>query len=269
MTDALVSLAEIAKAEPETDQIKQLNTEAVGLLEKAKTVIVRGKEDYKEAGAMFAAIKQRRKEVEIERKRRVDPLNQALKLINADFKAIDETLEAAGKPYEAGMLAYKREEDAMRASAEREAQKERLRLENEARAKAQEEMKKLEEAKEAQKEAEKAAQVAVSPIAAYLAEEARLQAEAQAQAARTATENALREAAQAPASVVTLAEPAVKAAGTSYRTAWKFRIVNAALIPREYLIPNEQLLGATARTTKGTSSIPGIEFYAEKSIGGR
>jgi len=83
-------------------------------------------------------------------------LNQALKLINADFKAIDETLEAAGKPYEQGMLAYKREEDALRAQAEKEAQKERLRLENEARAKAAEEMKKLEEAKKAQEAAEKA-----------------------------------------------------------------------------------------------------------------
>jgi len=74
MTEQLVSLAEIAKkTEPEIDQIKQLTTEATGLLEKAKTVIVRGKEDYKEAGAMFAAIKQRRKEVEIERKRELIP----------------------------------------------------------------------------------------------------------------------------------------------------------------------------------------------------
>jgi len=278
-----MELTHISEVPAKNPEVEKLSQEAQGLLEKAKTILVRSADEYAQAGAVFAAIKQRRKEVEAERKKRTDPLNQSLKLINADFRAIDETLEAAGRPYEAGMLAYKKQEEQQRREAEEAARKERLRIEEEARKQAAEEMAKLEAAKEAQKialekleAAEKATEESQSPLAAYVAkaqaERAALEAEQAGQEildARQSTENALRHAATAPLAVTVLAEPAARAAGTSFRTAWKFRIVDPALIPREYLIPNEQMLGALARTTKAPSTIPGVEFYAEQSIGGR
>lgn len=47
------------------------------------------------------------------------------------------------------------------------------------------------------------------------------------------------------------------------RESWKFRIVNADLIPGEYLWPNMTLIGQVVRANKGATSIPGIEVYAE------
>jgi len=52
--------------------------------------------------------------------------------------------------------------------------------------------------------------------------------------------------------------------GPVYREVWKFRIVDAALIPREYLIPDEKKLGAMTRALKGAMRVPGVEAYPEK-----
>jgi len=54
-------------------------------------------------------------------------------------------------------------------------------------------------------------------------------------------------------------------AGASTRTTWKFRIVNAALIPREYLAIDETKIGGVVRAMKGATNIPGIEAYPEAS----
>lgn len=56
-----------------------------------------------------------------------------------------------------------------------------------------------------------------------------------------------------------------KVDGLATRVNWKYRVVNAALVPRKFLIPNDKLLGDTARSTKGTIKVPGIVFYAEKT----
>jgi len=254
------------------DAIKMLDLEAKTTLTKAKMVIVRTTDDYVKAGADFSKIKNLIKIAEAERVRRTGPINETLRLINADFKRIKDTLEEALKPYEQGMLAYKQEEARQRKEAEEAARKEREQIEAEARAKAQEEMDRLEAARKEQEAAAQRiaqAEAASNPIAAFVAKQQAAQAEADAEAARLATEDALREAALAPRAVMTAAVPKITAAGTSYRTTWKFRIVDLNLVPREYMIPNEQLLGATARTTKGAQTIPGVEFYAEQSIGGR
>ena len=54
-----------------------------------------------------------------------------------------------------------------------------------------------------------------------------------------------------------------KIEGSAPRTTWKFRIVNAALVPRYLLIPDEKAIGALVRTRKGAVAIPGVEVYAE------
>ena len=52
--------------------------------------------------------------------------------------------------------------------------------------------------------------------------------------------------------------------GPVYREIWKFRIVNADLIPREHLIPDEKKLGAMARALKGAMNVPGVGVYSER-----
>jgi len=65
-----------------------------------------------------------------------------------------------------------------------------------------------------------------------------------------------------PVAVTPKYEPPV---GASVRKTWKYRIVDPNMIPREYLVPNETLIGGIARTMKEKASIPGIEFYSEAS----
>jgi len=122
------------------------------------------------------------------------------------------------------------------------------------------------------------------------AEEARLQEdlrkEAEAEAQRLAETQALEDcyrleatgdqlgadavlANPAPVEVIVL--PVVlpssvqKAAGVSSQQTWKFKIVNADLIPREYLIPDERVIGQVVRGLKGKTCIPGVAVYAESS----
>jgi hypothetical protein len=57
--------------------------------------------------------------------------------------------------------------------------------------------------------------------------------------------------------------------GLTVRENWTFSIVDAALIPREYLIPDEKKIGRIVRATKGEANIPGVRVYAEKGIATR
>ena len=251
------------------DEIKSLTEEAQTLLEHAKTIQANTPDEYRAVGAIYADIKNKIKLVEAERVKRTGPLNESLRLINADFKAISETLKSALGPYERALLAYKQEEERQRIAAENAARIERERIEAECRAKADEERQKLAELKRQAEEAAKAQESPLTPIEAFIAEEEAAALQAEIEAARLATENAIRETAMAPRQVQVQAPPKVTAAGTSFRSVWKFKVVDLAQVPREYMILNEQMVGALARSTKGAMTIPGIEIYEEKTIGGR
>ncbi len=57
-----------------------------------------------------------------------------------------------------------------------------------------------------------------------------------------------------------------KVSGLTRRKSWKYRIIDDAKIPREYLIADDSKLRAAAREMKENAKIPGIEVYAEESI---
>jgi hypothetical protein len=107
-------------------------------------------------------------------------------------------------------------------------------------------------------------------------EEARLQAEANklaeeqalkaAEEAQKAGDTAQAEAilaapVSAPPLVLPSAAPKVK---TVIQTRWTFRIVDVKLIPREYLIPDTNKIGAVVRATKGGVKIPGVEAFSQR-----
>ena len=251
------------------DEIKSLTEEAQSLLENAKTIRANTPDEYRAVGAIYADIKNKIKLVEAERVRRTGPINESLRIINSDFKAISETLKSALVPYERALLAYKQEEERQRIAAENAARIERERIEAECRAKAEEEHQKFDELKRQAEEAAKAQKALLTPIEAFIAEEEAATLQAEIDAARLATENAIRETAMAPRQVQVQAPPKVTAAGTSFRSVWKFKVVDLAQVPREYMVLNEQMVGALARSTKGAMQIPGLEIYEEKTIGGR
>lgn len=57
--------------------------------------------------------------------------------------------------------------------------------------------------------------------------------------------------------------------GISYRDVWKFRVVDVAHVPREYLVVDETKIGGVVRALKGDTRIEGVEVYSEKVIAGR
>jgi hypothetical protein len=72
--------------------------------------------------------------------------------------------------------------------------------------------------------------------------------------------------AQTVASSVSVSSTVKRQAGESVRITRKARVVNLSLVPREYLMVNEKMLDIAAKTSRGPSTIPGVEFYEERSI---
>lgn len=54
--------------------------------------------------------------------------------------------------------------------------------------------------------------------------------------------------------------------GTTIVKNWTFRIVDEALIPREYLLVDEKKVRGVVRALKEKANIPGIEVYAEDVV---
>ena len=72
---------------------------------------------------------------------------------------------------------------------------------------------------------------------------------------------------------VVILPPAVpKVVGEVRRESWKFSVVDATKIPREYLVPDLVKIGGVVRAMKGATNIPGVRAYSDKSYasgGGR
>lgn len=68
------------------------------------------------------------------------------------------------------------------------------------------------------------------------------------------------------APTVFVARETPKVAGISYRENWKYRVVDVEKVPREYLKLDDVKVGQIVRAMKGSTSIPGIEVYAEKTV---
>lgn len=115
-------------------------------------------------------------------------------------------------------------------------------------------------------------------LAQEAAERERLRLIAEAEARKQAEIDALMEAgeifdAEAVADVCVVVPPPppppepVKAQGIAVRKLWRFEVIDAALIPREYLLVNERMLADLATSLKQEASVPGVRFFYEESIG--
>ena len=112
---------------------------------------------------------------------------------------------------------------------------------------------------------------------ARLREEARRKAEEEALARAVEAEAAgfgeavdeILDAPPTPVVPVILPPVAPKVAGISMRTTWKFRVVDEAAIPREYLKIDEAKIGGVVRAMKGGTKIAGVEVFEEKVVSAR
>lgn len=81
-----------------------------------------------------------------------------------------------------------------------------------------------------------------------------------------------REAGVAPeqlSGLAVVAPPPAKVAGVSTRVVWKHRIIDEALIPREYLVPNEKAIAGVVASLGPQAKIPGVEVYEDTIVSAR
>lgn len=128
----------------------------------------------------------------------------------------------------------------------------------------------------------KEAQGIIRPkVAGFLAEEDRRRREAEARA-REQAERALLdeavalEAAGDPETAQVILEaaptlavrslPTYRPEGVTPRESWKFEVISLNQVPREYLVPDEQKIGAVVRALKDKTAIPGVRVWREARI---
>jgi len=230
--------------------------------------VIKTADEYTAAGANFAAIKAKITALEAERTSITQPINAGLRKINDLFKGATEQLNRALGIIEAPMRGYVREQDDIRAAAVRAAQAESDRLRREQEAAQAVAMAELDAARKVEREAAQALATANPFLAAARASQADA-ATAAAQVARESAEAAIRESHRLAFAPPAVEVPAARAAGTKVMRPWKYEITDPSLLPREFLIANEQLIGATVRTLKGDAKIAGVRVYQDLSIGGR
>lgn len=232
---------------------------------------IRSPEDLQLASNLLGEVKSIMKGLEDARTRITKPMNDALRETNAQAKAaIAPFLEIEAR-VKTAVLTFNRQEEDKRREAQRradeEARKEREALERRAREAA---------AKAAQEAQERREAAAAAEAAGNTAEAERLAAQAtRIEEKGDAKVDALAErAAQVVASVVPSAAP--KAAGVAQRDNWTFRIVNAAGIRRDFLMPDETKIRAMARAMKKDAAalinepgMTGVEVYNDPVIAAR
>ena len=251
-----------------------LEQEAPAFLVWAKDLAVETSDDFAEAGERLKEIKSAAKRVADffrPMKQRADETKKAI--LDAE-KKLALPLAEAEVLTKAAMLEYQRAEEEKRLAEQR-------RLQAEADERARRERERIEQAAAKQRaiEAEARAKAEAARLAAEqasAAERKKLLAEAEAADRKAAAAVAKQEmqagaVAAVVAPVVQVPSAAPKVAGINTKKIWKARVVDANLVPREFLIVNQAALDAFARGLKEGARVPGVEFYCETTMaaGGR
>jgi len=243
--------------------------EAAPLLSKPFLAVVKSQADYELNAAHIVSLKGMEKALEAKRLSITTPLNATLSAVNDLFRGPKADIKNAIASCESPMLVHVREQDRIRQESEAAARRvaaEETRKQDEARRLASEE---LQRAQDAALAAAKAVQAETNPFLRAARQAETVQAAETVRVAAETTVAAVRDQRAMESSVQAVAIPQVRAAGTKINRPWKFEYIDKALIPREYMLPNEQLIGATIRTLKGDAKIAGIRIYQDIAIGGR
>lgn len=206
------------------------------------------------ASAERTRIKQRYNEIEELRKNLKQPILEAARNVDDQFRGPLAELTNAVQVIDSAVKGYL-------------AEQERLRREEEARlrelARAEEERLRREAAAEAARAEEMRRKAEEEKAAGNLATAAKLEVRAE-QALDRAEEKA---AVHVPVPIV--ASAPAKVSGLSTREHWDFRITDPSKLPREYLIPNEAAIRSVVKGLKGQTNIPGVEVFRDDVVAGR
>jgi len=216
----------------------QLSADLSLMVAPIKNLVVTDKATCEQAVTTRKEVKSWEKKIEEKRKELVGPLNDQVKRVNEYAKLISAPINEATNHIDSQLREFERVLEAQRKEAEKKAFEEKMRLEEAAR-------KKIEE------QAEDAAALAMFEASNESAE--KVLAEAEAEAVRIEFEahkknnDTLKEIKQN------------KVAGS--RRVWKFEILNAAEVPAAFLMVNESAIGAAVRA--GTRTIPGVRIFED------
>jgi hypothetical protein len=195
-------------------------------LDVANKIVIQNDEDLAKAGEVRKNIKSLNKEIETETKTILSPLTELLNLLKGKIKPITATGEEAEKIFNRKASEY---------MTQKQAAIDKLRREDEAKRTA---------------EAERLA-----------ADHRKKLADAIVNGTEAPPEPVQQEA-PPPIVLPKATEKVVSQSGATIggREQWKFEIIDAKLIPANYMIPNEKLIGANVRA--GVREIPGVRIYS-------
>lgn len=208
-----------------TVDVEQVEQQGMVLVSQAEEIAVRDASTFQQAGVFLRNIAGYIRKVGEVLDPIVEAAHRAHKVAVEQRKKLLEPAQTAERIVKGEMAAFDQAERARVAEAQRRAEAERRRLEDEERLR---NATQLEAAgKSAQAEAALVAPVTVPMFTP-------------------------------PVQAVTKAE------GVSFREDWGFEIEDAALIPREYLIPDEKKIGALVRALKEQTRIPGVKVISRR-----
>jgi hypothetical protein len=198
---------------------------AMTIVQAAQVLQIKTKDDYVQAAGLWKDLTAMGKEIKEAFNGIIEKAHAAHKEAIAQRDKYLDPVDKATKQVKSLMLSYDAEQD-------------RLRRAEEARL--------AELARKAEEEAR-------------LAEALALEANGQ----KAEAEAVLSEQVQAPVMIIKKDTPKVEG-GPVFRTVWKFRITDAAKLPREYLAPDEVKIGQVIRALKNMTNIPGVQAYEER-----
>ena len=239
----------------------QVEEKAIAIVDEAQAVKIVDPKSYMAAGELWKAIREMRKQVNESYDPIISDAHRLHKTAIDRKKAVDSPLESAERYVKGQMSAYDAEQERLR-RIEQARLAEIARKEEEARRKA--ELERLEAERKAEEERILAEAIAAEESGdSTTAEALTNQAEMVSESIQQEKAAIASEPVYVPPIVLQKATPKMQG-GPVYRTVWKFEVINAALIPREYLTPDMIKIGGVGRTLKTAARIPGIRFYEER-----
>lgn len=236
---------------PDTTEIVQQTEDVVS---RANAVIVTSSETRADACEYTRGVKTVRKRIAEHFKPSIAAAYAAHKAAKKAMDDLDKPLADAEKILKGKLGFYDTVEERKRTDEE-----ERLR----AIARKQEEERRITEAERLEAEAE--AKRAEAERA--LDEGKHLTAELKQHEAKEMTQAAdATLAAPIPEPTVYVPTTVLRTLGVQTKQLWKHRVTNVALVPREYMIPDDKALAAIARAQRARAEIPGVCFYPEPNV---
>jgi hypothetical protein len=222
------------------NEIEVIKADVIPIPTEARMILVRDQESLEKANSFFLVIKGLRKKIADTFNPIIQKAHEAHKEALKQKAGVEEPLIVAEKWLNGQVTAYSIEQEKKRRAEEEILRQAAIIAEMERRKKEEENR--------------------ISQAAALEAAGAKEEAEAVITEAMEEIEKPMEFYVPPPET------PKIKLTGATMKTTWDFEIVNEALIPRQYLMPDTVKIGRKVRDLKGQANIPGVKVIESKSM---